>query len=318
MPPGSAMASSRAAMLTPSPWMSLVFDDHIAQIDADAELDALICRDSGIALAHRRAASPPRKRPPRRRSANSTNNPSPVVLTMRPLCSAIFGIDQLAAQRPEARQRAGLVLAHQPAVPRDIGRENRRQSALDPHFRHRASLVQLTLRRCPRPINRGSAGSPLAGIGTVCYISNIKLTKLRQRICRCFRNRGHGTKFRCQFPANHSKLAAHRPIRYRQASEIPFFFGAGALSQRPKKIFPAVREDERCRGAECGRSKATRRSGSGRASGGAGEARCSSRKMPCQMPSCSRPSVTGMVSCVWVSALLMWAGMSSGPSSLWR
>ena len=26
----------------------------------------------------------------------------------------------------------------------------------------------------------------------------------------------------------------------------------------------------------------------------------------------------GMVSWVWVSALLMWAGMSSGPSSLWR
>jgi hypothetical protein len=31
-----------------------------------------------------------------------------------------------------------------------------------------------------------------------------------------------------------------------------------------------------------------------------------------------RPSVTGMLSWVWVNALLMWAGMSSGPSSLWR
>jgi hypothetical protein len=39
-----------------------------------------------------------------------------------------------------------------------------------------------------------------------------------------------GTKFRCQFPADHSKLAADWPIRYRQASEIPFFFGADALS----------------------------------------------------------------------------------------
>ena len=35
-----------------------------------------------------------------------------------------------------------------------------------------------------------------------------------------------------------------------------------------------------------------------------GEARCSSRKMPCQVPSFSRPSVTGMLSWVWVSALL--------------
>ena len=32
-----------------------------------------------------------------------------------------------------------------------------------------------------------------------------------------------------------------------------------------------------------------------------------------------QPSVgDGMLSWVWVSALLMWAGMSSGPSSLWR
>ena len=34
-----------------------------------------------------------------------------------------------------------------------------------------------------------------------------------------------------------------------------------------------------------------------------GEARCSSRKMPCQVPSCSRPSVTGMLSWVWVSGM---------------
>jgi hypothetical protein len=41
-----------------------------------------------------------------------------------------------------------------------------------------------------------------------------------------------------------------------------------------------------------------------------------SASLYCQVPSCSRPSVTGMLSWVWVSALLMWAGMSSGPSSL--
>ena len=43
-----------------------------------------------------------------------------------------IGIDQLAAQRLEARQGAGLVLAHQPAIPRDIGREDGREPALDP------------------------------------------------------------------------------------------------------------------------------------------------------------------------------------------
>ena len=39
MPPGSARASSRAAMLTPSPKMSPSLDDDVAEMDADAELD---------------------------------------------------------------------------------------------------------------------------------------------------------------------------------------------------------------------------------------------------------------------------------------
>jgi hypothetical protein len=39
---------------------------------------------------------------------------------------------------------------------------------------------------------------------------------------------------------------------------------------------------------------------------------------PARCRAANRPSVTGMVSWVWVNALLMWAGMSSGPSSLWR
>jgi hypothetical protein len=43
-------------------------------------------------------------------------------------------IDQLAAMRPEPRQSAGFVPSHQPAVPRDIGRENGREPAFDPLF----------------------------------------------------------------------------------------------------------------------------------------------------------------------------------------
>jgi hypothetical protein len=37
-------------------------------------------------------------------------------------------------------------------------------------------------------------------------------------------------------------------------------------------------------------------------------------KIPCHVPSWSRPSVTGIVSLVRVSAILMWLGMSSAPS----
>ena len=148
--------------------MSSLFDNHIAQIDADAELYALICRNFGIALAH---AALDRHRASDRLDDARELDQQPVAgrLDDAALVLGDLGIGQLASQSPEARQGAGLVLAHQPAVPRDITRENRRQSALDPLFRHRASLVQLTLRRCPRPINRGSAGSPLAGIET-CVI----------------------------------------------------------------------------------------------------------------------------------------------------
>ena len=58
--------------------------------------------------------------------------PSPVVLTMRPLCSAIFGIDQFAAMRSEPCEGAGFVLTHEPAVSGDIGGENGREPAFDP------------------------------------------------------------------------------------------------------------------------------------------------------------------------------------------
>ena len=38
---------------------------------------------------------------------------------------------------------------------------------------------------------------------------------------------------------------------------------------------------------------------------GVGDSRCSQRKIPCQVPSCSRPSEKGIVSLVRVRAILM-------------
>jgi len=63
---------------------------------------------------------------------NSTSSPSPVVLTMRPLCSAIFGSIRSRRSAFEARQGAGLVPFHQAAVSRDIGRQDGGEPALDP------------------------------------------------------------------------------------------------------------------------------------------------------------------------------------------
>jgi hypothetical protein len=51
--------------------------------------------------------------------ANSASKPSPVVLTMRPRCSAI-GIDEFAAMCLQPGKGAFLVGTHQPAVAGDI------------------------------------------------------------------------------------------------------------------------------------------------------------------------------------------------------
>ena len=52
IPPGSASASRRAAMLTPSPKDVAVFDDDVADIDADAKFDPASRRHGGIAVGH--------------------------------------------------------------------------------------------------------------------------------------------------------------------------------------------------------------------------------------------------------------------------
>jgi hypothetical protein len=43
-----------------------------------------------------------------------------------------LGVDQLAPDRLQRRERPLLVLAHQPRIARDIGRQHRRQPPLDP------------------------------------------------------------------------------------------------------------------------------------------------------------------------------------------
>jgi hypothetical protein len=67
--------------------------------------------------------------------------PSPVVLTIRLWCSAIFGSEELAAQRFEAFERAFLVRPHQPRIPRDIGGEDRSEAASSAHSGNPASRI---------------------------------------------------------------------------------------------------------------------------------------------------------------------------------
>jgi len=89
IPPGSANASRRAATLTPSPKMSpssttisptlMPMRNSIRSSVATAVLRSAIALC--IAVAQCNASTT---------LANSTNNPSPIVLTMRPWCSAIL------------------------------------------------------------------------------------------------------------------------------------------------------------------------------------------------------------------------------------
>lgn len=66
--------------------------------------------------------------------ANSANKPSPVFLTMRPRCSAIFGSMLLRRSALSSGERTFLIGANEARVPGDIGREDRGEPSLDPFF----------------------------------------------------------------------------------------------------------------------------------------------------------------------------------------
>jgi hypothetical protein len=118
--------------------MSSPSDDHVAEIDADAEFDAPGGRDArvpfGHAVLHGEGAGDcfdDARKLDQQPVAGGLDHP--------PLVFGEFRIDQLAAQRLEPGQCPGLVLAHQPRVTRDIGREDGGETALDPLCAHVAS-----------------------------------------------------------------------------------------------------------------------------------------------------------------------------------
>ena len=82
--------------------------DDVAEMNADAKDDAAVLGHAGVAFDHRVlhfdcAAHRVDH------AAELDDRPSPVRLTSRPLWTAIVGIDQFAAQRPQPRQDAILV-----------------------------------------------------------------------------------------------------------------------------------------------------------------------------------------------------------------
>ena len=151
IPPGSANASSRAANAVTVDVVAV--DDHIAEIDADAESDAFAVGYIGIAVDHRplhfdRAA---------RRIDNAREFHEHAVaggLDDAPAVLADLGIDELTAMRLEALECTLLIAAHQPRIPGHIGGKDRRQTACD-GLLHRLP-TRFTFNQSERPRGAGS------------------------------------------------------------------------------------------------------------------------------------------------------------------
>jgi hypothetical protein len=101
-----------------------------AMIDPDVEYDALILGDTGISVDHRpldldRAADciDDARKFHQHPVAGGFDDAAAMLADLR--------IDELAAMRPKALERALLVRSHQPRIARDIGGEDRRKPA---HF----------------------------------------------------------------------------------------------------------------------------------------------------------------------------------------
>ncbi len=99
--------------------------DDVAQMNADAELDAALGRQSGVALdeavlhldraAHRVD-----------HAAKLDQAPVAGALDDPPAMGGDGGVDQVASQAPKAREGAILVRSREPAIADDIGDQDRR------------------------------------------------------------------------------------------------------------------------------------------------------------------------------------------------
>ena len=164
IPPGSARPSRRAATLTPSPKMSpssttmsptlMPMRNSMRLSGGTPALRPVIARCTSTAQRNASTTLP-----------NSTSNPSPVVLTRRPWCSAIFGSSSSLAQRSEAFERALLIRPDQPRIARHIGREDRGETAGLAHVASPAAR-----RRPDRNSSRSAGLRNCAALGTICGV----------------------------------------------------------------------------------------------------------------------------------------------------
>jgi hypothetical protein len=108
--------------------IAIALFDHIAEMDADAELDAALRRKPGVALNHAVLHF--------NGAAHGLNDATKLdedaVARAFDYATVVHGhgwVDQIAAKRPQPRQRPILVRAGKPAKPNHVGRQYRREFA---------------------------------------------------------------------------------------------------------------------------------------------------------------------------------------------
>ena len=123
MAPGSAMPFQAGGDVDAVAVDVLAFDDDVAQVDADAELDARLVGRAAVAVGH--AGLDGDGAAHRLDGAGEIDQQA--VAGALDDAAAVGGdmrLDQLAEVALQALQRAFLVAAHQPAVAGDIGRQD--------------------------------------------------------------------------------------------------------------------------------------------------------------------------------------------------
>ena len=113
-------------------------DDHVAQVDADAERDAEIFRQVGVANRDRRLNG---KRVAHRVDGARKPNQDAVArgLDDAPAVGLDLGVDQLDMQATKVCARALVVGLDQAGVAYHVGHQDRRQPPLNAFFGHNSS-----------------------------------------------------------------------------------------------------------------------------------------------------------------------------------
>jgi hypothetical protein len=124
--PGLAMPSSRAAIIDAvAHQIAVGLFDHVAQMNADAVFDASLGRQAGVALDHA-VLHFDRATHGVDHAAELDETAVAGALDGAPAMRGDGGVDQIAVQRPQPRQRSLLVRPGEPAITNDIGDKDRR------------------------------------------------------------------------------------------------------------------------------------------------------------------------------------------------